>query len=489
MISEVLRRAHIDAIAYPDMRGLLAQLPEGAGALIIGDEALQAKTVEALSRILAAQPHWSDLPVLIMTSGGEATDASQFRLRLVRPLGNITLLERPLRTATLLSAVQTALRARRRQYEICDILRERDALLAQARGSERIYRGIGESIDFGIWICTPDGRNIYASESFLKLVGLTQEQCAGFGWCGVLHPDDTEETLASWKLSVASGAFWDHTHRYRGRDSVWHYVLARGVPIRSDDGETLCWAGINLDIAREKQVESALHESNQALRRSNADLEQFAYAASHDLQEPLRNVAIFTQLLKDQCLQNLDSQAAEFISIIVASAKRMELLIKDLLAYTRATSLEDDHHDSIDAQTVLDNVVCGLQPLIAEQHASVTSDPLPRVRIHEVHLQQLFQNLLSNAIKYRSDVPPRVHITASRDAVWQFSVQDNGIGLDPKYASQIFGIFKRLHNSTEYPGTGIGLAICQKIVERYGGRIWVESALGQGATFRFTLPL
>ena len=237
-----------------------------------------------------------------------------------------------------------------------------------------------------------------------------------------------------------------------------------------------------MDIGRQKEVE-------QALRRSNADLEQFAYAASHDLQEPLRNVAIFTQLLKDHYSHQFDPQAVEFISFIVAAAKRMELLIKDLLAYTRATSLEEDIHADTDAQAVLEKVLVDLQPAIDSARASITFDSLPKVQIHEVHLRQLFQNLLSNAMKYRSNDSPRVHISAARDSHWIFSVQDNGIGLDPKYASQIFGIFKRLHNSEQYPGTGIGLAICQKIVERYGGHIWVNSELGKGATFRFTLPL
>jgi PAS domain S-box-containing protein len=488
MISETLHRSGIDGIVCRDMNGFFIEVVGGAGALIIGDEALGRHAVQRLAHILEAQPHWSDLPVLIMTSGGEVTDASQFRLKLVEPLGNVTLLERPLRIVTLLSAVKTALRARRRQYQICDILRERDSLLEQAQDSERIYRGIGESIDFGIWICTPDGRNLYASESFLNLVGFTQEQCSDFGWSTVLHPDDAEDAMASWKLCVANGACWDHTHRVRGCDGQWHYVLARGVPIRNEAGDTLCWAGINLDIGRHKEVERALHESNQALRRSNADLEQFAYAASHDLQEPLRNVAIFTQLLRDHYSHQFDAQAAEFITIIVAAAKRMELLIKDLLAYTRATSLEEDTHSCTDAQAVIDRLLDDLQPLIKSTRASITCDPLPEVRIHEVHLLQLFQNLLSNAIKYRSEEPPRVHISATCDSQWTFSVEDNGIGLDPKYAGQIFGIFKRLHNSDQYPGTGIGLAICQKIVERYGGRIWVESEVGKGAAFHFTLP-
>ena len=457
--------------------------------MIIGDEALDTRAVEKISAILSSQPQWSDLPFLIMTSGGDADDVSRFRLTLVKPLGNFTLLERPLRAATLVSAVESALRARRRQYEICDFLRERDVLLAQARESERIYRGIGESIDFGIWICSPDGRAFYVSESFQQLVGLTQEECAGFGWAKALHPEEREQTLSDWKRCAASGTFWDRVHRFRGREGNWHHVLARGVPIRGERGEILCWAGINLDVQREKEVERALQDSNRALRRSNADLEQFAYAASHDLQEPLRNVAIFTQLLSDHFANNLDAQGGEFLSMIVNSAQRMQLLIKDLLAYTRATNRDEQVEEPVDAQPVLDSLLFDLRHLIRDHQAVITCDPLPAVRVHKVHLQQLFQNLLSNAMKYRAETPPRVHIRANPCAAhWLFSVKDNGIGIDPKYAEQIFGVFKRLHSSDQYPGTGIGLAICQKIVERYGGRIWVQSELGKGAEFLMTLP-
>jgi light-regulated signal transduction histidine kinase (bacteriophytochrome) len=176
------------------------------------------------------------------------------------------------------------------------------------------------------------------------------------------------------------------------------------------------------------------------------------------------------------------------MSIIVNSAKRMQLLIKDLLTYTRATKREEEVRDVTDAEIILRKVLCDLRRLVSEHEASITFDSLPQLRMHEVHLQQLFQNLLGNAIKYQSAQPPRMHISATMGSEWLFSVQDNGIGIDPQYASQIFGVFKRLHNSEEYPGTGIGLAICQKIVERYGGRIWVESELGKGATFFFTLP-
>jgi PAS domain S-box-containing protein len=489
MIAGVLEQAGVEASVCGEPGQLISELSAGVGALLIADEALNAEFVETLSERFREQPNWSDLPVLVLTSGGEATMASRHRLKLLEPLGNYTLLERPLRIATLLSTVQTALRARRRQYEIADFLEEREELLVKLRASERTYRGIGESIDYGIWVCDPQGRNIYASESFLKLVGKTQQEFADFGWGDTLHPDDAGPTIAAWKEFVASGRFWDRIVRFRGVDGKYHPILARGVPIRSDAGEILCWAGINLDVSREREAEVALQESNEALRRSNSDLEQFAYAASHDLQEPLRNISIYTQWLAARYTGKMDRDADEFISTVINSAKRMEMLIRDLLAYTRATRVDEDLANPIDANVVLKNVLTALAATIQESGASVTSGVLPTVQVHEIHLQQLFQNLIGNALKYRNEAPPRVQVSATRDGQrWVFSVKDNGIGIDPKYFKQIFGIFKRLHTAAEYAGTAIGLAMCQRIVERYGGRIWVESEAGQGANFYFTLP-
>ena len=228
-------------------------------------------------------------------------------------------------------------------------------------------------------------------------------------------------------------------------------------------------------------------ESNESLRRSNADLEQFAYASSHDLREPLRNVSIYSQLLAETCAPQLDGQGLDFLSMIVASAGRMEMLIHDLLAYTRVETVEECC-ECVDANVVLRRVIGDLGGAIQSSGATVTSGRLPALRVHEVHLRQLFQNLIGNAIKYRGAAPPRIRVSACPHSGWVFSVTDNGIGIEPEYAQQIFGIFKRLHSNAQYPGTGIGLAICQKIVERYGGKIWVESELGEGATFRFTLP-
>jgi two-component system CheB/CheR fusion protein len=229
-------------------------------------------------------------------------------------------------------------------------------------------------------------------------------------------------------------------------------------------------------------------QAEETLRTTNAELQHFAYALTHDLQEPLRMVVNFTELLGREYAGKLGNDADTFISYSVQGALRIEALLKGLLAYWEITDREQDSFSPIDCGTVLAKALLNLQVAIAENGAVVTSDPLPTVVAEEVLLTQLFQNLISNSIKYRSKEAPRIHVSAERDAEgWMFAVRDNGIGIDPQDADRVFGMFKRLHGS-EIPGTGIGLALCKKVVERKGGRIWVESEIGKGATFKFTIP-
>jgi signal transduction histidine kinase len=240
----------------------------------------------------------------------------------------------------------------------------------------------------------------------------------------------------------------------------------------------------NLASARE-----SLEKSVAELSRSNSDLQQFAYVASHDLQEPLRMVASYTQLLAKRYRGKLDSDADEFIGYAVDGASRMQKLITDLLAYSRVTS-QGRVFERVDCNGLLEEVLSNLRVAVEESRAVVTHAPLPTVIADGRQLGQLFQNLIGNAIKFRCKEPPQVRVSAERQTgEWLFSVRDNGVGMDPQFAERIFVIFQRLHSREEYPGTGIGLAICKKIVERHGGRIWVASQIGQGATFHFTLPI
>ena len=244
----------------------------------------------------------------------------------------------------------------------------------------------------------------------------------------------------------------------------------------------------NENIAARKQAELKLEIKAKELARSNAELEKFAYVASHDLQEPLRMVASFTQLLARRYKGKLDADADEFIGFAVDGANRMQQLIQDLLSYSRLTT-KRKIRELTETRAACDNAVKNLRQAIEESGVTVTAGFLPVVLGDATQLLQLFQNLISNGIKYRNEHAPEIHVAAKADGNdWVFSVQDNGIGIEAQYFERIFQMFQRLHTRKEYPGTGMGLALCRKIVERHGGSIWVESQPGAGSTFRFTIP-
>ncbi len=242
------------------------------------------------------------------------------------------------------------------------------------------------------------------------------------------------------------------------------------------------------DITERKRIESKLQETVAELQRSNNDLQQFAYVASHDLQEPLRMVSSYTQLLAERYENQLDDKAKKYIHYVVDGALRMQLLINDLLTYSRIGT-KGNPMEPVDVHAVLGEAINNLKGSIDETKAIITNDDLPELRADAFQLVQLFQNLIGNAVKFRGTELPHIHLTASdKGKEWLFAVRDNGIGIDPQFADKIFIIFQRLHTREEYPGSGIGLAICKKIVERHGGRIWFESEPGKGSTFYFTIP-
>ncbi len=249
----------------------------------------------------------------------------------------------------------------------------------------------------------------------------------------------------------------------------------------------------SLEVIREyadalNQANMDLQKNAQELKRSNAELEQFAYVASHDLQEPLRMVSSFTQLLAKRYKDKIDSDANDFISYAVEGANRMQRLINDLLNYSRIQT-KGKTFEETSCSEILGQVRANLQVAIEKSSALITNDFLPTVNADPVQMTQLFQNLIDNAIKFSGELPPRIHISAEKkDNEWVFSVCDKGIGIEPQFNEHIFVIFQRLHDREKYPGTGIGLAVCKRIVERHGGRIWVESEMGKGTTFYFTIP-
>jgi PAS domain S-box-containing protein len=363
---------------------------------------------------------------------------------------------------------------------------QRKAAEEKLRDSEERFRQLADSMPHMVWTAHRDGLVNYCNARWFEFTGFGPEKYGRSpDWGSLLHPADLKRCTEAWANSVQSGEphrieyrLWDrHTNRY-----CWY--LGRALPLRDREDRVIQWIGTCTDIDEQKR-------SEEDLRRANQILEQFAFSASHDLQEPLRNVAIFTQLFAKQYGAGLNEEAESFLRIITEGAQRMGRLISDLLAYTKIAHFDDNPVIIVDAEAIFQRVLKNLDRAVTESSATVTHDTLPPVSIREVHLEQLLQNLVGNALKYRKDdQAPQVHISSiQRDREVCFAVRDNGIGIAPEYQMEVFGIFKRLHaNGTKYSGTGIGLAICQQIVTQHGGRIWVESEIGRGATFYFTVP-
>ena len=273
------------------------------------------------------------------------------------------------------------------------------------------------------------------------------------------------------------------------------WISVTGEPLYDEAGNFKGYRGVGSDITARKRAEAEVRRAHdelakkaEELQRSNAELEQFAYVASHDLQEPLRMVSSYTQLLGKRYGDKLQGDAQEFMHYIVDGAARMKQLIEDLLAYSRVGT-KGKEFKPVSIETPLKKAIGNLRAAIEESSAAVTWDPLPTVDVDEMQLAQLFQNLMGNALKFRGQGVPRIHVSAEEKAgEWHLTIADNGIGIEPQYFERIFMLFQRLHAMGEYPGTGIGLAICKKVAERHGGRIWVTSTPGAGSTFHFTLP-
>jgi signal transduction histidine kinase len=349
LIADMLAQAQVKVQVCRTTEDLFSALQSGAAAAIVAEEGLSRDALSDLTRLLGEQPFWSDLPIIFLTFAGRPSVLNIASAQSAGELGNVTLLERPIRPETLRLAVRAAIRTRMRQYQ--------------------------------------------------------------------------------------------------------------------------------------------LRTRQESLQQAISELEQFAYSASHDLREPLRNISIFTELLENQYKEALDDVGREYCGFVRAGAKRMEGLVEDLLNYTRLGDDDRQEPASSDAAKCLQMALASLTQSIAESRAVVEAGELPTVAMKSTHLYQIFQNLIGNAIKYRREENPLVRILATKDAGfgWKFAVEDNGIGIRPEYQERIFGLFKRLHNTSQYAGSGIGLAICQRIVQRYGGRIWVDSQPGQGSTFFFTV--
>ena len=320
--------------------------------------------------------------------------------------------------------------------------------------------------------------------------GATPEQCVGKTDFDFFSHEHAERAFADEQEIIRTGQpIIAKVERLSRRDGGRAWASSTKLPWRDASGQIIGTFGLSRDITAQKEAEEKLVEERNLLARSNAELEQFAYVASHDLQEPLRAVASCVQLLRKRYEGKLDARAEEFMTHAVDGTKRMQALITDLLAYSRVGT-HAHAFEEVDCDEAVNDAIFNLSVAIQESGAAVKRETLPKVQADSTQLGQLFQNLIGNAVKFRAEQrPPEIAISAQRDgADWVFKVADNGIGIEPQYYERIFRVFQRLHTRARYPGTGIGLAICKKIVERHGGRIWIESRPEQGTTFFFTLP-
>jgi PAS domain S-box-containing protein len=369
---------------------------------------------------------------------------------------------------------------------------ERNKWREQLQWTQESLKAAQRVARLGSWTWDIQNDRLWWSEGIYAILGqAVSDDPAALNFknfLGNVHPEDRDVVWEVVGGALKKKTSFEIEHRIVTTDGTLKYVNQSGEVQTLDTGEPVRMTGTMLDITDRKEFENKLEETIDNLHRSNQELEQFAYVASHDLQEPLRMVSSYSQLLARRYQDKLDQDANDFIGFAVDGAHRMQILINDLLSYSRITT-RGRSLDKIDAGITLGHALNHLKLRIEEEHASVTHDALPAVLADEVQLTQVFQNLLGNAIKFRGEAAPRIHI-AAEDAgdAWQLSVADNGIGIDPQYAERIFLVFQRLHRKEDYEGTGIGLALCKKIVERHGGQIWVESQPGQGATFKFTLP-
>ncbi len=354
----------------------------------------------------------------------------------------------------------------------------------RAEAAHERLAAIVESSEDAIISRTPDGLISSWNRGAEQLFGYTAEEAIGRP-IDMLVPERFAEEEQRLMEQLRRSERIDHFETLRRRrDGSEVPVSMRLSPIRNAAGEVVGESTILRDITELKHKEAEL-------RRSNAELEQFAYVASHDLQEPLRMVANYTELLAQRYRGQLDEKADKYIHYAVDGARRMQRLVADLLAYSRVGS-QGQPLVPVDAQEALQGVLDSLRALIQDTRAEITHDPLPGVMADDTQLRQLLQNLISNAIKFRGEAPPRIRITVKprpQQNLWEFAVADNGIGLEMQYAQRIFQMFQRLHELGRYEGSGIGLAIAKRIVERHGGTIWVESRLGAGTTMFFTLPM
>jgi PAS domain S-box-containing protein len=494
-----------DAIISKDLQGNVTSWNTGA------EQIFGYTANEMIGRpisVIAAPDRPDEMPAILerVKNGERIEHYETVRRSKAGALVNISLTVSPVRDATgrIVGASKVARNITESKQAEERLHRSQEETKVARDWLETTLASIGDAV-----IATDtEGRVTFLNSVAASLTGWSQDNAKGKN-LGDVFVITNEETGASVESPVTKAlregrivGLANHT-KLTAKDGRHTPIDDSAAPIRDRDGRIIGVVLVFRDVAERKKAESALNEAfklaqsaaqevqgaNRALLRANEDLKQFAFAASHDLQEPLRMITSYSQLLINSYRGQLDGEAGVCVSFISRGTRRMRELLSDLLAYTHLTGEDQVELELVDLNSVFQKALDNLKASIEESNAEIRSAQLPIVYGHGAHFLQLFQNLLGNAIKYRGDNALEVNVSSAKDGGnWRVSVSDNGIGIAPEYHDRIFGVFKRLHGK-RIPGTGIGLAICQRVVERYGGRIWVESAANEGATFYFTVPV
>lgn len=365
-----------------------------------------------------------------------------------------------------------------------------DALVganAQLEESESRFRSLADSLPALIWVCDTKQQCTYVNQTWQTFTGRTLEQEINWGWLDTIHPDDRTNVVNQLTTSFAEETSLQLEYRRCDRNGTYRWILNTGIP-RYIDHQFSGMIGCGLDITVSKQNQVDLEQAVLELKRSNRDLEEFAYVASHDLREPLRKIRSFSELLLEDYGAQIDDDGRRYFDYIIDGAMRMDALVQSVLQYSRV-GRQQDLPESIDLNTIVQQIANDYSLQIDQKQGWIIYDELPTVIIGKVECVQLFQNLIGNALKFHGDRPPHIMVKAQRQgSFWQISVNDTGIGIAPEFCDRVFTMFARQHQRDQYPGTGIGMSICRKIVENYGGQIHFETAVGKGTTFIFTLP-
>ncbi len=444
------------------------------------------------AELIRSRPRSRQTPIIFLT--GYKNEEHLFR---GYDLGAVDFLFKPIVPEVLRSKVAVFVelgRTSAKLKEQADTLRKQAEILKKA---EQKFRALLEAAPDAMVMCHDDGQIVMVNSQTEVLFGCGRDNLLSRNIRSLVPEWEFQRPAETDLEKLQPGDLGRELHAIRADGSTFPVGISVR-PLHTEEGVVITTAIRDISIRRRNEdqirqlnatLEQRVMERTEALLQSNEELQQFAYIASHDLQEPLRTVSIFAQLLAKRYQSSLDADADQFIRYIVDSSERMERMIHDLLDFSRVDARGTDHFVRISCDEALDDAIRNLHSLIEENQAVVTFGSLPVVLGDPVQIARLFQNLMVNSIRYRTEEPPHIHIAAEeKDREWLFSVQDNGIGIEPQYAEKVFGIFKCLQPRDKYPGTGMGLAICRKIVSRHEGRIWVESDLGQGANFKFTLP-